>query len=147
MLKFGNFDEVLDFAILQEQAAQKFYSQMVLRVQDPAVQSFYRSLVTEEKAHENRLRALKGSAYALRAPDLKDLAESGYLDAMPIPADVSMREAVEYAIRKEKSAQQLYSVLASLIENEEMEQLFRHLAFQEMEHAKYFQKELAKCGG
>ena len=141
MLKFQNFDEVLDFAILQEQAAQEFYSKMSGRVQDPAVQEFYRGLVCEEREHETRLRSLKGLAYALRQPDLKDLADSGYLDAMPIPPDISFKEAVQIAVRKERSAHQLYNILADMSDRDELEQLFRHLAAQEIKHMSYFQKE------
>ena len=141
MMNFHNFDEVLDFAILQEQAAQQFYTAMSGRVHDPAVAEFYRILVAEEREHENRLQALKGNPSTLRPPDLEDLAESGYLKAIPIPPDITFKEAVKLAIQKEKSAHQLYSVLADMIDQENLEQLFRDLACQEIEHMKYFQKE------
>ena len=141
MLEFQSFEDVLDFAILQEQAAQEFYTKLSLEVEDPSVREFYRSLVAEECGHEGKLRALKRYAYALRQPDLKDLAESGYLDAMPIPPDITFKEAIKYALNKERSAQQLYTILADFADREELEQLFRHLASQEMEHVKYFQKE------
>lgn len=141
MLKFRSFEDVLDFAILQEQAAQTFYAKLVAEVQDPSVQQFYRGLVNEEHSHEEKLHSLKRYSYVLREPDLKDLSESGYLDAMPIPPDVSFKEAVRYAMGKEKSAYQLYSILADLADREELEQLFRHLASQEIEHMRYFQKE------
>lgn len=141
MLKFRSFEDVLDFAILQEQAAQKFYAKLAGEVQDPSVQQFYRCLVSEEHSHEEKLRSLKRYAYALREPDLKDLAESGYLDAMPIPPDISFKDAIKYALGKEKSAYHLYRILADMTDREELEQLFRHLASQEMEHMNYFQKE------
>ena len=96
MLKFETFEDVLDFAILQEQAAQKFYAKISGEVEDPSVQEFYQLLVAEEHGHEEKLRALKRYAYALREPDIKDLAESGYLDALPIPQDISFKEAMKY---------------------------------------------------
>jgi rubrerythrin len=141
MLQFRTFEDVLDFAILQEQAAQQFYTKMSGEVADPSVQNFYRSLAAEEHNHEERLRGLKRYSYALREPDLRDLAESGYLDAMPIPPDISFKDAIRFALNKERSAQQLYTILADLSDCEELEQLFRHLAFQEAEHVRYFQKE------
>lgn len=141
MLEFHSFEDVLDFAILQEQAAQKFYSTLSCEVEDPSVQQFYRALVAEEHSHEEKLRSLKRYAYALRQPDLKDLAESGYLDAMPVPADITFTDAIKFALKKERSAQQLYSILADMADREELEQLFRHLAAQELEHVRYFQKE------
>jgi rubrerythrin len=141
MLQFHTFEDVLDFAILQEQAAQTFYTKLSGEVEDPSVQGFYRTLADEERNHEERLRGLKRYSYALREPDLKDLAESGYLDAMPIPPDITFKGAIRYALGKERSAQQLYTILADLSDREELEQLFRHLASQEAEHVRYFQKE------
>ena len=141
MLKFETFEDVLDFAILQEQAAQKFYEKMSGEVEDPSVQKFYERLVEEERDHEQKLRDLKRYAYALREPDLKDLAESGYLNAMPIPPDITFKEAIKFALDKERSARQLYNILADLAEREELEQLFRYLASQETKHVDYFQKE------
>lgn len=142
MIKCRSFDEVLDFAILQEKAAQQFYTKLAGEVQDPAVRGLYRQLASEEKEHENRLSALKGYAYALREPDLRDLAESGYLDAMPVPADVTVKEAIVLAIRKERSAEHLYTILADLVQQEELEQLFRVLAGQELQHRQAFEKRL-----
>ena len=141
MLKFESFEDVLDFAILQEQAAQEFYKSISTQVKDPSVQEFYRLLVAEETNHEEKLRTLKRYAYAMRKPDLKDLVESGYLDALPIPPDISFKEAIKFALDKERSARQLYTILADLSEREELEQLFRLLASQEMEHIRYFQRE------
>ncbi len=147
MTKFRSFDEVLDFAILQEKAAQQFYTKLAGEVQDPAVGDLYRQLVSEEKEHENRLIALKGYSYALREPDLRDLAESGYLDALPVPADVTFQEALVFAIRKERSAERLYTILADLVQQEELEQLFRMLAGQELQHRQAFEKRLAALQG
>jgi rubrerythrin len=143
MLKFRTFDEVLDFAIVQEKAAQQFYSKLAQEVQDPAVKEFYQQLTNEEKEHERRLWSLKGYAFALREPDLRDLSESGYLDAMPVPENVSLKEAVQFAIRKERSAEHLYTLLADLAQREELEELFRVLSGQELRHRQAFEKKLA----
>lgn len=143
MLKFRTFDEVLDFAIIQEKAAQQFYSKLAQEVQDAAVREFYRHLADEEKEHEKRLLSLKGYAFALREPDLRDLSESGYLDALPVPAKVTLKEAIQFAIRKERSAEQLYTLLADLAQREELEQLFRVLSGQELRHRRAFEKKLA----
>lgn len=143
MLKFRTFDEVLDFAIVQEKAAQQFYLKLAQTVDEPAVKGFYSQLAAEEKEHEIRLFSLKGDAYALREPDLQDLSESGYLDAMPVPSDVSLKDAIVFAIRKERSAEHLYTLLADLAQREELEEMFRVLAGQELRHRQAFEKKLA----
>ena len=56
---FRKFEDVLDFAIGQEQAAQQFYTELAGKVTSPEVQEFYRSLIEEEKQHEKNLKAVK----------------------------------------------------------------------------------------
>lgn len=141
MLEFHSFEDVLDFAILQEKAAQVFYQKLSEEVTDPEVRQFYRSLVREECEHEQKLRGLKQHSYILTEPDLASLRDSGYLKAMPVKPDITFREAVQYAWNKERSARMLYSLLADTVEPEDLSGLFRGLAAQEEEHAEYFKKE------
>lgn len=141
MMEFQTFEDVLDFAILQEKAAQEFYSKLCEEVLNPDVQLFYRTLVKEEELHELKLRELKRFGYELVEPDLKTLKESGYLDAMPVAPDISFVEAVRYAIKKERSARMLYNTLGQMCQRDELKQLFEELAEQEQSHAKYFQAE------
>ncbi|MHC5179907.1 MAG: ferritin family protein, partial [Planctomycetota bacterium] len=92
MMDFDTFEDVLDFAILQEKAAQQFYIKLAGEVLDADVQLFYRTLVEEEQIHEKKLRELKRYEYDLNEPDLEALKDSGYLDAMPIPPDISLAD-------------------------------------------------------
>ena len=70
MLEFHTFEDVLDFAILQEKAAQEFYTKLSGEVLDANVQLFYRTLAEEEHVHEKKLRELKRYEYDLNEPDL-----------------------------------------------------------------------------
>lgn len=142
MLKFRTFEDVLDFAILQEKAAQQFYSKLSSEMKDAQVRLFYRTLVEEESLHERELCLLKKKSYALREPDLNMLRQSGYLDAMPSDPEMSLHEAVAFSLKKEKSARALYSMLAGCMKDREMENLFRMLSDQEQKHADYFQSQL-----
>ena len=141
MLQFQTLDDILDFAIVQERAAQKFYTKLSGQADDLNMQLFYRTLAEEEQTHEKKLQKLKNSNSELPAPDLTDLQKSGYLDALPIGPDMSIKEVLLYALKKEKSAKMLYTVLADNMKNEEMTALFKMLAAKEAEHADYFQKE------
>ena len=141
MLQFQTLDDILDFAILQEKAAQEFYAKLSGDANDLNMQLFYRTLVEEEQVHEKELRKLKSSSSELSAPDLTELQKSGYLDALPITPDMEMKEVLLYALKKEKSAKMLYSVLAENMEQPKLADMFKALAAQEAEHADYFQKE------
>src|SRR5210317_508492 len=111
MMHFQTFEDVLDFAILQEKAAQEFYSDLAQKVIDTHVRSFYHELVQQERLHEKKLMDLKRYEFDLQAPDLETLQESGYLDALPVPPGISLEEAVRYAVKKERSAKLLYQTL------------------------------------
>ena len=141
MLQFRTLDDILDFAIVQERAAQKFYTKLSNETADLDMQLFYRTLAEEELTHEKKLRKLKTRHCDLPAPDLMDLQKSGYLNALPIGPDMSLKEVLHYALKKEKSAKMLYSVLAENMRQTELADLFKTLAMQEAEHAVFFQKE------
>lgn len=138
MMEFHTFEDVLDFAILQEKAAQQFYTKLSDEVLNPDVLLFYKTLIQEERLHEKKLRELKRYEFALVEPDIAALRESGYLDALPISPEVTLEEAVRYAIKKEKSAQMLYRTLGQMCECKELADLFNELAEQEKSHADYF---------
>ena len=63
MVEFHTFEDVLDFAILQEKAAQEFYTDLEDKVTDDDVRLFYKTLVQEEQLHELKLRELKRFEY------------------------------------------------------------------------------------
>lgn len=142
MMQFETFDDILDFAIVQEKAAQKFYTKLSNEAPDAQMQLFYRTLAEEELRHEKKLCKLKTSDSSLPAPDLTELQKSGYMDALPIGPEMSLKDVMLYALKKEKSAKMLYSVLAENMLDAEMNKLFKMLADEEGEHADFFKKEL-----
>ena len=141
MVEFYTFEDVLDFAILQEKAAQEFYTKLSGEVLDEVVQLFYRTLAEEEQVHEKKLRQLKRHPYELAEPDIETLKDSGYLDAMPAAPDISLTQAVRYAIKKERSARMLYRTLGQMCRRKELAELFAELAEEEAAHAEYFRTE------
>lgn len=141
MMEFHTFEDVLDFAILQEKAAQQFYTKLSEEVLNSDVLLFYKTLIQEEALHEKKLRELKRYEYDLIEPSIQTLQESGYLDAMPVSPEVTFEEAIRYAIKKEKSARMLYRALGQMCDHQELTKLFDELAEQEQSHADYFQAE------
>ena len=143
MVEFHTFEDVLDFAILQEKAAQEFYTDLEGKVTNDDVRLFYKTLIQEEHLHELKLRDLKRFGYELIEPDIETLRESGYLDAMPVKPEISLADAVRYAIKKERSARMLYHTLGEMCQRDELKDLFDELAEQEESHANYFKAEYA----
>ncbi|MBC8378706.1 MAG: ferritin family protein [Planctomycetes bacterium] len=141
MLQFETFDDILDFAIVQEKAAQKFYGKLSDEAESPQMAMFYRTLEQEERVHEEKLQELRSAETELPAPDLTDLEKSGYLKALPLHAGMSLKEVYQYAMKKERSAKMLYSVLAGNMPRKELADLFEKLAAEEAQHAEFFRKE------
>lgn len=144
-VQFQTFDEILDFAITQERAAQAFYAHMADEATLPETAAYYHSLVTEERGHEEKLSGLRESCPDLPVPDLEDLRKCGYLDAMPLTTEMDRKQMLRYLIKKEKSAKMLYTVLANSMVKQELANLFNYLAAQECEHAENFQREYDAC--
>ena len=144
MIEFGTFEDILDFAILQEKAAQQFYTHLSHLVLDPDVRLFYRTLAEEEQLHEKKLTELKRYDYDLVEPDMETLRSSGYLDALPAHPEMTMAEAVRYALKKEKSARMLYHTLALMTHRKELSVVLEHLAEQEQQHADFFLEQSEK---
>ena len=141
MPEFETLDDILDFAIVQEKAAQKFYGKLSAEAEDPQMAMFYHILVQEERVHEEKLQTLRSVEAELPAPDLTDLKKSGYLKALPLHSGMSLKEVYQYALKKEKSAKMLYGVLAGNMPQKELADLFEKLADEEAEHAEFFRKE------
>lgn len=144
---FRTFEDVLDFAIGQERAARQFYTELTGKVTNPEVQELYRGLADQEKQHEHNLETIRKLDFSLDPSDLEAVKASGYLNARNVPAGITLKEAVGFALEKEKSAHMLYALLADLIENKEISKLLGQLAEEESRHAAYFKAEYAKYGG
>lgn len=144
---FSKFEDVLDFAIGQEQAAQQFYAELTQKVTRPEVQALYRDLAEQEKMHERNLKTIKQLAPSLDKAELETVQKSGYLNTRNVPAGISLKEAIGFALEKEKSAHMLYAMLADLVEDKEIAKALARLAEEESRHAAYFKEEYAKYGG
>ena len=146
-MQFATFEEVLEFAIGQERAAQVFYTHLAEESADPERRRYYTELAAQEQGHEEKLLGLKMSMSTLNlpVPDLEELRKCGYLDTMPLTPEMEWKEVLRYLVKKEKSAKMLYTVLANSTANQEFSELFNYLAQQECEHAHYFQKEYNAC--
>lgn len=148
MKDFHTFDDVLDYAIHQEQSTQKFYSTLAEHNPDDHIRLFYRELVNQERLHEKKLSELKQRHYNLNAPNIEKLRNRGYLKARPAQAKMTIEEAIQYAVSEEESTKLLYAALAEMSSQAELAALFRTLADQEQAHEDFFEAEYKEflCG-
>lgn len=144
MQKFSSVDDVLDFAIEQEIAAQDFYHNLTANSDIPEMKAVFESFAKEEKGHQAKLESMKtqGSLAAAANPaDIEDLGLADYLvDSEPTP-HMEYKDALILAMKKEKAAYRLYTDLAELSRSKEMKDTFLFLAQEEAKHKLRFEIE------
>jgi rubrerythrin len=144
MQNFSSADDVLDFAIEQEIAAQKFYRDLAKRSASAEMKEVFKGFEKEEKGHQAKLEAMKskGSFAAASAPaDIQDLGLADYLVEVEPTADLDYQDALIVAMKKEKAAYRLYLDLAELSKSKEMKDTFLFLAQEEAKHKLRFEIE------
>lgn len=141
MEKFNSIDEILDFAINEEQKAVDFYNQLAEKVTRQEMKDIFHQYSLEEIAHKHKLEAVKaGEKYNLRSKKVIDLKISDYiLDIDMDKKEFTYQEALIVAMKKEKLAYKLYIELADFADDEQTKKLFLMLANEEANHKLRFE--------
>ena len=142
MIAFNTINDVLDFAIGEEQAAVDFYKQLAGQSANEQIRQVFNEFAEEEMKHKTRLVNVKQTGISSFDPgEVLDLKLSDYLvDAKPKP-DISYEEALILAMKKEKAAFKLYSALAQRTTDPGIRDLFLTLALEESRHKLRFEIE------
>jgi len=142
MKAWSSVEEVLDFAIREEEDAEKFYTRLAEQVNNVAMRYVFEDFAREEKGHKKKLLAVKaGKSLGLAGQTVQDLKIADYLvDIEPSP-DMTYIDALIMAMKKEKAAFKLYIDLAAATEDEKIKIVFLELAQEEAKHKLRFEIE------
>ena len=144
MDKFESFDDILDFAISEEEAAAKFYRSLATRVDEKWMKTVFEDFAREEDGHKRKLEAIKEGKTVMRPQGkVMDLKIGDYLIDVDSETDeeIGYQEALIIAMKKEKAAFRLYSDLAGKADNKELKDIFLMLAQEEAKHKLRFEVE------
>ena len=142
MDKWQSIDDILDFAISEEQAAFEFYGRLAAQAAAPEMRATFRSFADEETKHKVRLQAIKlGGTLRPAEGRVVDLRIADYLVDVPASPNLDYRTALVLAMKKEKAAFKLYSDLAASTDDENVRATFRTLAEEEARHKLHFELE------
>lgn len=135
MIQWNRIDEVLDFAVGEEEAAAEFYTALAERAEHPSMREVFEGFAREEQGHKAKLLAVKaGEAEVGAEGEIPDLKIVDYLvDVEPSP-DMSYQDALIVAMKKEKKAIKLYQDLASIVQDQKVRAVFLALAKEEAKH-------------
>lgn len=142
MKDFKNIDEILDFAIQNEQQAADFYYKLAQKTQIKAMQTTFNKFAKEEEVHKARLLKIKTEGvFEVEASNTLDLKLSDYLVVDTATEHMTYPEALVLAMKREKAAFKLYMKLSSIAPNEDLRIVFKNLANEEAKHKLNFELE------
>lgn len=135
-------DEILDYAIDQEQQAAAFYASLAVRAEKAGMKEILLDFSREEQRHKERLLAVKqGERELTPAQNVIDLKISDYLVEVEASDDISYQDALIVAMKREKAAYRLYSDMSEKVPEGELRNVFIGLAKEEAKHKLFFESQ------
>ena len=142
MKEFNSVNDILDFAMGQEQGAVDFYTQIAGYARNAEMKKIFLEFAQEEVGHKARLQKIKEEQiFVISAEKIADLKISDYTDNAVASPDMKYDEALILAMKREKAAFRLYSNLAVNTEDTNMKNIFLSLAQEESKHKLRFELE------
>jgi rubrerythrin len=133
-------DEILDFAIGEEENAIVFYTEMAEKAVHSSMKRDFLLFADEEKGHKARLLAVKaGKKFQPAGKEILDLKISDYTVDVNLDEVESYEDALVIAMKKEKAAFKLYTKLSEIVDSEDAQNLFKALAQEEAKHKLRFE--------
>ena len=135
-------DEILDYAIDQEQQAADLYASLAARAEKAGMKKMLLEFAEEEKRHKERLLAVKtGERKLTPEKEVLDLKLSDYMVNVDTSANISYQDALIVAMKKERAAFELYSDMGKKVPDANLKQVFAGLAKEESKHKLFFETE------
>ncbi len=129
------FDRLMLDAIADEIAARDFYQEAARKVKDQNVASLFEQLSREENGHRNTLETFRFNPLArVEFARAQDFRVSEQQDEPPLSLDMSPKEALQLAMKKEEKAAEMYSRLAAGCKDREASRVYLELAEMERGH-------------
>lgn len=142
MKEFKHVDEILVFAIGQEQIAVDFYTDLAKEATNEEMKKVFIEFAGEEIRHKQRLtRIREEGVFTMPKQQVTDLKIADYMVEVKASGKLSYEDALVLAMKREKAAFKLYSKLAERSPNDELRSIFETLAMEESRHKLRFELE------
>ena len=135
--RFETVEQVLDYAIDRELNSHLFYKKLAALCTAPDLRELLENFALQELGHQKKLAQVKQGRFRRLNGDTPafglGIAEQIPDEIEPYP-DMSMEEALLFAMNKEKMAYRMYLELALDARTEDLSDLFMILAHEEANH-------------
>jgi len=143
MEEFKTLQDILNFAIGEEEKAAALYADLAKRSKNREMAEVFTQFSKEELGHKKKLQAIKGSSkVVIPEKKVQDLKIGDYLvDVDKSRDDLNYQDALIVAMKEEKAAFKLYTNLAGKTDDPEARGVFLMLAQEEAKHKLRFEIE------
>ena len=143
MKEFKSNEDILNFAIKDEQRAADLYASLAERSRNREMQKIFKQFSGEELSHKKKLENIKsGGKIILSEKKVEDLKIGDYLvEVNTSRDDLNYQDALIIAMKEEKAAFKLYSDLAARTDDASIRDIFLMLAQEEAKHKLRFEIE------
>ncbi|MFC1551898.1 ferritin family protein [Candidatus Latescibacterota bacterium] len=142
MKNWNSIDEVLDFAISEEEGAVQFYTELATQANNRSMRAAFEDFAREEEGHKQKLLGVKdGKTLQPAEKAVQDLKIADYVVEIEPNPNMTYLEAIILAMKKEKSAFRLYNDLAGVADDAHVKALLLGLAAEEAKHKLRFEIE------
>lgn len=143
MKEFKTIDDILNFAIKDEQRASDLYADLATKSRNREIQKMFEQFSKEELGHKKKLEAINSQEMVVVTLEkVQDLQIGDYLvEVNTSRDDLSYQEALIVAMKEEKAAFRLYNDLAAKTDHAELKETFLLLAQEEAKHKLRFEIE------
>ena len=139
---FDSVDEILEFAIQQEEKAVEFYTELAGKMQYKHMKDALLGFAEEEERHKARLLQVREGKQMLGAEQrVLDLKIGDHLEEVELSDELDYQQALIVAMKAEKAAFRLYSDLASATDDPALKTTLLGLAEEEAKHKLRFEIE------
>lgn len=141
-MEFNSVNEILDYAIVREQAAADFYTELGNRMDRKPMKEVFLGFAGEEIGHKAKLMEVKEGKHMLASEkQILDLRIGENLVDVELSSDPSYQDALILAMKAEKNAFRLYNNLANATDDANLKGMFIGLANEEAKHKLRFEIE------
>ncbi len=141
-MELTTIEEILDYAISNEEKAAKLYYDLAENVERPGMREAFLHFAKEEEGHKARLLKIKeGEIPAVIEEKVANLGITETMDEPRVASNMTYQEALLFAMKAEKAAFVLYTKLAEATSDAGLQRVFRGLAQEEAKHKLRFEIE------
>jgi rubrerythrin len=142
MSQWQTTEEILDFAIKNEEAAAQFYKNLGEQANLKHMREAFEEFAREELRHKAKLMGVRKSGTLEPASKaVLDLKIGDYLVNEAPSAEMDYQQALILAMKQEKAAFKLYNDLAAATADSDLRELLLGLAQEEAKHKLRFEVE------